>query len=132
MTDVLFKKVDFNDAVDPVRIEYTWWDDLPPNRPMTFGFWIISMDDDRRQTLLVVEREAGGMMTTYLQDSSTGQRTQVGRVTQFSPGRLVAEFPRDVVSSYGPTVRWWAYASVGEQDLDRYFDEDADTRILTR
>jgi hypothetical protein len=25
VTDVLFKKVNFDDQVDPVRIEYTWW-----------------------------------------------------------------------------------------------------------
>jgi len=130
MTDVLFKKVDFNDAVDPVRIEYTWWEDLPPARPTTFGLWITSMDDDRRRALLAVQRDTHGALTSYAYDVSTGQRNPVGTVTHSSPGCLIAEFPRDVISDYGPAVRWWAFASVGENDVDRYFDEDADTRIL--
>src|SRR5215212_3677651 len=100
MTDVLFKKVDFNDAVDPVRIEYTWWEELSTPRPMTFGVWITSMDDDRRKALLAVQRDPVGTMTAYLHCPTTGQRTQVGRVAQFSPGHLVAEFPRDVISRF--------------------------------
>jgi hypothetical protein len=132
MTDVLFKKVDFDDDVDPVRIEYTWWEALPATRPTTFGLWIKSMDDVPRQALLAVQREPRGDMTTYLQDASTGERTAVGTVAHFSPGRLVAEFPRKVISKYGPAVQWWALASEGENDLDTYIDEDADTRILDR
>ena len=131
MTDVLFKKVDFNDAVDPVRIEYTWWEDLSTARPTTFGLWITSMDDDDRSALLAVQRDARGAMTTCLHYISTGKRTPAGTVTHSSPGRLVVEFPREVISSYGPAVRWWAFASAGDNDLDRYFDEDADTRILS-
>ena len=132
MTDVLFKKVDFDDAVDPVRIEYTWWEDLSLTRPTTFGLWIKSMDDAHHRALLAVQREPRGAMTTYLDDFSTGERTPVGTVAHFSPGRLVAEFPREVISNYGPAVRWWAFAAVDENDVDTYFDEDADTRILVR
>ncbi len=132
MTDVLFKKVDFDDDVDPVRIEYTWWEDLPATRPTTFGLWIKSMDDVRRKTLLAVQREPEGKVTTYVQDVSTGERTTMGTVAHSSPGRLVAEFPRKAISRYGPAVQWWARASVGENDLDTYIDEDSDTRILDR
>ena len=130
MTDVLFKKVDFDDSVDPVRIEYTWWEDLPASRPTTFGLQIKSMDDVRRTALLAVQREPRGAMTTYLHDFATGERTTVGTVAHFSPGRLVAEFPRKVLTGYGPAVRWWAHACVDENAMDTYFDEDADTRIL--
>jgi hypothetical protein len=130
MADVLFKKVDFDDAVDPVRIEYTWWEDVPATRPTTFGLWIKSMDDVRRNGLLAVQRGPRGALTTYLHDFSTGERIAVGTVAHFSPGRLVAEFPRKVISGYGPAVQWWAQASAGDDDLDTYIDEDADTRIL--
>jgi hypothetical protein len=135
VTDVLFKKVDFDPQVDPVRIEFTWWEGRPPTRPTTFGLWIESTDDAERKALLAVQREPAGQMSTYLQDSSTGERTAVGAVAHFaagSPGRLVAEFPRKVISDYGPVVQWWARASVDENDLDTYVDEDADTRVLER
>jgi hypothetical protein len=56
----------------------------------------------------------------------------MGAVAHSSPGRLIAEFPRKVISRDGPAVQWWARASVGENDLDTYIDEAADTRILDR
>jgi hypothetical protein len=130
MTDVLFKKVDFNEAADPLRIEYTWWEELSPVRPTTFGLWIKSIADVHRKALLAVQREPRGAMTAFVDDFATGERTMMGTVTHFSPGRLVAEFPRKVISDYGPEVRWWALASVGEDDVDTYVDEDADTRVL--
>jgi hypothetical protein len=131
MTDVLFKKVVFDDEVDPVRVEYTWWEDLPTTRPTTFGLWIKSEADVNQNALLAVQREADGKLVTYLHDFSTGERREAGQVAHFSPGRLVAEFPRKLISSYGPAVQWWAQASKGEDDQDTYFDEDSDTRFLT-
>ncbi|GLY16986.1 hypothetical protein LWF15_06935 [Kineosporia rhizophila] len=124
MTEPAFN-VKLDTSGDPVRAEFRWSGELDTEQTTRFAVWIKSQPDVHQNALLAVERSPDGMTRTYRHQFKPRHQLDCGQVVEMTDGRLVAEFPREVLAAYGPTFSWWGLLSVGENDRDTCSPEDS-------
>jgi hypothetical protein len=102
-------------AASVVAYDIRWTGELPTDREVTWAVRVVS--DDGASQVELGHRRAGGRVSQYALDLSTGRTQEVPANADLNGDEITVRFPTDVVGVAIEWPTWQAVIEVDRQDV---------------